>query len=261
MRVSGYNPQFSTLYLFTNGLTSNYNALQVKYQRQVAHGLQALASYTWSHSLDYGSYNAVYPYQYGNSDFDVRNNATAAISYKLPHSRSSSSWLRAISSNWGADGRFTARTGFPVFLNGNSYVDPTTRQTYYGGLNLIPNVPLFLYDSIYPGGKRINPAAFALPPTGQPGDAPRNFIRGFGAVQADVAARRFFQIHNSLRAQFRVEAFNVFNHPNFGTINTNYGNIQFGEATQILAQSLGTLSSIYQQGGPRSLQLSLKLTF
>lgn len=58
-----------------------------------------------------------------------------------------------------------------------------------------------------------------------------------------------------------MEAFNVLNHPNFGSINTTYGNAQFGEATQILAQSLGTLSPIYQQGGPRSLQLSLKLTF
>jgi hypothetical protein len=263
INVSQFNPQFTTLYLFKNGLTSNYNALQVKFQRQVARGLQALASYTWSHSLDYGSYNAVYPYQYGNSDFDVRNNATAAISYELPQPRSSSSLRRVLEDGWGMDGQFVARTGFPVFLNGNTTVDPATRQTYYGGLNLVPNVPLFIYGSrsTYPGGRRINPAAFSLPPRGQSGDAPRNFIRGFGAVQTDVAIRRSFPIHDSLRAQFRAEAFNVFNHPNFGSINTNYGNFQFGEATQILAESLGTLSPLYQQGGPRSLQLALKLMF
>jgi len=263
INVSQFNPKFTTLYLFKNGLTSNYNALQVKFQRQVARGLQALASYTWSHSLDYGSYNAVYPYQYGNSDFDVRSNATAAISYELPQPRPASSWLRAAADGWGLDGRFAARTGFPIFLNGSTTVDPVTRQTYYGGLNVIPNIPLFVYGpgSTYPGGRRINPAAFSLPPRGQAGNAPRNFIRGFGAVQTDVAIRRSFPIHDSLSVQFRAEAFNVFNHPNFGSINTNYGNIQFGKATQTLAQSLGTLSPLYQQGGPRSLQLALKLMF
>ncbi len=58
-----------------------------------------------------------------------------------------------------------------------------------------------------------------------------------------------------------VEAFNVLNHPNFGSINTTYGNLQFGQATAILSQSLGVLSPLYQMGGPRSLQLSLRLTF
>jgi hypothetical protein len=61
--------------------------------------------------------------------------------------------------------------------------------------------------------------------------------------------------------QFRAEAFNISNHPNFGVINTTFGNVQFGKATQILAQSIGTLSPLYQSGGPRSLQLSLKLTY
>jgi hypothetical protein len=222
MDVSAYNPNFSTIYEYKNGLTSSYNSLQVKYQRQVARGLQALASYTWSHSLDYGSFNALYPYTRGNSDFDVRHNATAALSYDLPAVRSSSSFLDIVTSNWGIDGRFTARTGFPVTLEGNSYVDPNTHQTYYGGLNLVPNVSLYLYGSrsLYPGGRRINPAAFTLPPTGQVGNAPRNFVNGFGSAQCDLAIRRSFPIHESLRLQFRAEAFNISNHPNFGEINT-----------------------------------------
>ncbi len=254
-----HNPHFTTLLIFNNGLSSSYNALQVKYQRQVAPGLQALASYTWSHSLDYGSYNAIYPYQRGNSDFDVRNNATGALSYDLP----SSSHLEWLTANWGIDGRITARSGFPITFNGSSYVDPATNQTYYGGLNLIPTVPLYLYGSrsTYPGGRRINPAAFSLPASGKVGDAPRNFARGFGEAQADLAIRRSFPIHDRLQMQFRAESFNVSNHPNFGAINNLYGNSQFGLATAILAQSLGTLSPLYQMGGPRSLQLTLKLTF
>jgi hypothetical protein len=263
MDVSAYNPNFSTLYEYKNGLTSSYNSLQLKYQRQVARGLQALASYTWSHSLDYGSYNALYPYQRGDSDFDVRHNVTAALSYDLPRAKLSSSVFVALLANWGIDGRFTARGGFPVTLEGNSYVDPTTHQTYYGSLNIVPTVPLYLYGSrsLYPGGRRINPAAFKLPATGQIGNAPRNFLVGFGAAQGDIAIRRSFPIHESLRAQFRAEAFNISNHPNFGVINSTFGNVQFGEATQILAQSIGTLSPLYQTGGPRSLQLTLKLMF
>jgi hypothetical protein len=263
INAAKYNPNFTTVYINKNGLTSTYNSLQAKFQRQIARGLQALGSYTWSHSLDYGSYNAVYPYQYGNSDFDVRSNATGALSYDLPQLQSAPHWFHTIAAGWSVDARFTARTGFPVFLNGNTTVDPTTQQTYYGGLNLVPNVPLLLYGSrsLYPGGRRINPAAFTRPAKGQAGNASRNFIRGFGASQADIALRRVFPIHDVLQGQLKMEAFNVLNHPNFGSINTTYGNVQFGEATQILAQSLGTLSPIYQQGGPRSLQLSLKLTF
>jgi hypothetical protein len=263
INAAAYNPQFTTLILFKNGLTSSYNALQVKYQRQVARGLQALASYTWSHSLDYGSYNTVYPYQRGNSDFDVRNNVTGALSYDLGSSSHLFSRLRWMTSNWGIDGRFTARSGFPVTLDGDSYVDPSTNQSYYGGLNLVPNVPLYLYGSrsTYPGGRRINPAAFILPASGQFGNAPRNFVRGLGEAQADVAIRRSFPIHDRFQAQFRAESFNVSNHPNFGEVNALYGNTQFGEATASLAQSLGTLSPLYQMGGPRSLQLTLKLTY
>ena len=77
----------------------------------------------------------------------------------------------------------------------------------------------------------------------------------------DLAIRREFPIYERLRLQFRAEAFNVFNHPNFGLINTTFGNAQFGRATRTLAQSLGTLDGLYQTGGPRSMQFAVKLVF
>jgi hypothetical protein len=157
------------------------------------------------------------------------------------------------------DGRFTARTGFPVTLNGNYVIDPATGQYETGGLNLEAGTLLYLHGSTYPGGRSINPAAFSLPASGQSGDAPRNFVRGFGAIQGDVAVRHSFPIHDRLRGQFRAEAFNIANHPNFGTIDGYYGDLQFGQATQTLSQSLGNLSPLYQMGGPRSLQLNLRL--
>lgn len=260
--VNKYNPQFTYLLLFRNGLTSNYNALQIKYQRQVRRGLQVLASYTWSHALDYGSYNAAFPYQYANSDLDVRHNATGGVSYDLPSGWAGSRWS-PVAKDWGIDGRVTARSGFPVTLNGSLLVDPSTNLNYYAGLNVDRTRPLYLFGSRsqYPGGRRINPAAFSTPASGQVGNAPRNFVNGFGATQIDVAVRRTFPIAERLHGQFRVEAFNIANRPNFGTINGTYGNAQFGQATATLSQSLGTLSPLYQTGGPRSLQLSLRLSF
>jgi len=260
LSVSKYNPNFSTLILFQNGLTSSYNSLQVKFQRQLARGLQTLASYSWSHALDFGSYNLELPYQHGNSDQDVRNNFTAAISYDLP-SPTHSRLLRLAIAQWGIDGRVTARSGFPITLNGDGFFDPATEEYYNQGLNLIPGVPVYQYGTQYPGKKSVNPAAFSSPSSGEYGNAPRNFVRGFGAEQTDIALRRQFPVFERLHGQFRVEAFNIFNHPSFGTIDPYFGQALFGQATSSLAHSLGVLSPLYQMGGPRSLQLNLKLTF
>jgi hypothetical protein len=276
------NPSLSDVFMTSNGLSSNYDSLQVQFQRNLSKGLQALASYTWSHSFDYGSYNFVRPYVRGSSDFDVRHNVSAALSYDPP-SPFENRFARVIFTNWGTDTRFTARTGFPITLNGNDVIDPLTGKVYSSGLNLVPGQPIYLNESqclqapptgfgeACPGGRSINPAAFAVPSSGY-GNAPRNFVRGFGVWQIDLAVRREFPIYEGLRLQFRAEAFNVFNHPNFGMINANYcspdpssPNFQpactFGQATSTLANSLGTLSSIYQMGGPRSMQFALKFIF
>jgi hypothetical protein len=76
-----------------------------------------------------------------------------------------------------------------------------------------------------------------------------------------VAARRDFPINEKMKVQFRAEAFNVFNHPNFGFINPTFGTPTFGQATSTLNNSPGVLSSLYQMGGPRSMQFALKLAF
>jgi len=281
--VQPFNPNFGSIIFSETGLTSDYDALQVQFQRRLTQGLQALASYTWGHAIDFGSQDASLPYLRGSADFDVRNNFTSALSYDVPgatHGR----LARMISEHWGVDDRFTIRSAFPVTLAGAGVVDPATGRVYESGLNVVPDQPLYVYGSqcatIYasgrgcPAGRAINPNAFALPagctpfscpPGVAPGDAPRNFVRGFGAWQMDIALRREFPIHERLKLQFRAEAFNVFNHPNFGTVNPTFCSAgpgcTFGQATATLAQSLGTLSPLYQMGGPRSAQFALKIIF
>lgn len=124
-----------------------------------------------------------------------------------------------------------------------------------------------LYGSPYPGGKAFNPAAFAAPPTGQQGDFGRNALRGFGAWQTDFAFQRQFRLTEKMGLRFRGEFFNLFNHPNFGPPGNNLTDPLFGRSTQMLASSLGSgganggFNPLYQIGGPRSIQLALKLVF
>lgn len=63
------------------------------------------------------------------------------------------------------------------------------------------------------------------------------------------------------KLQARVDAFNVFNHPNFNNPSGNLRDPNFGQATQILASGLGGLSALYQVGGPRSLEIALKILY
>jgi hypothetical protein len=258
--LSTLNPNFGAVLFFNSGVTSNYQALQTQFQRSVRRGIQAIASYTWSHSIDFGSNDYVLPVTRGNSDFDVRNNFQAGLSWELPKA-AGNGVTRVLLQDWGLDARFLARTGFPVTLGGNYITDPVTGSQYYGNVNIVPNQPIYLHGSQYPGGRRINPAAFTLPKGGESGDATRNFVRGFGATQINLAARREFRLHDGPVIQLRAETFNILNHPNFGLIPSSITNAQFGEATQMLNHSLGTVSSLYQQGGPRSMQFALRFRF
>jgi hypothetical protein len=268
------NPNATFFFFVQNGLKSDYSALQAQFRRRLSRGLTALASYTWSHCLDYGSSNLLFGYQRGNCDFDVRHNFSAAFSYDLPdvgHNK----FVNAVLHHWGLDDRFTARTAFPVTLRGRGLRLPNG-QRYDAGLSFVPGQPVYLYGSNCasvlqglgdlaagqgcPGDRAINPQAFTRVRSGL-GNTPRNFARGFGAWQMDLAVRRDFPIYERLKLQFRAEAFNVFNHPNFGTVDPFLFDSTFGQATSTLANSLGVLSPLYQMGGPRSMQFALKLVF
>ena len=284
LRLENVNDPTTNTNLFfsiENALTSDYDSLQVQFRRRLSQGLTAIGSYTWSHCVDYGSQNYAFGYQRGNCDFDLRHNFSGVFSYDLPNV-GQNGFANALLHHWGLDDRFTERTAFPITLYGNLFVDPLTDKTTYAGADLVPNQPLYLYGANCaavlqglkdlspgqgcPGGRAINPQAFTPPPAanGIPtrlGTTPRNFLRGFGAWQMDLAVRREFPIRENVKLQFRAEAFNVFNHPNFGIVNSSVGQPTFGQATATLAQSLGVLSPLYQIGGPRSMQFALKLVF
>jgi len=124
-------------------------------------------------------------------------------------------------------------------------------------------VPVWLYGPQYPGGKALNLFAFAAPLTPGQGTLGRNAFRGFGFTQMDFSIARRFALKDRLKLQFRLDFFNIFNHPNFANPDNDIddGPLFFGLSSQMLNQSLGGLNALYQIGGPRSLQASLKLIF
>jgi len=264
--VAAQNPAFSDVFYFPGGITSSYQAMQIKFQRSLARGVEALASYTWAHAFDYGSTDPAYPLVYGTSDLDVRQNLEAAASWTLP--RAGGNFLiRKLVGNWAVDGRLIARTGFPVNLAGNFFFDPITGNPYYSGVDLISNRPLYLRAPGYPGNRVFNGGAngtnpaFSLPEGTAQGDAPRNLLRGFSAVQMNLAGRREFALREHLHMQIQGEVFNLLNHPNFGYIDPYLTDATFGQATKMLNESFGGTGSLYQQGGPRSTQFSVRLVF
>jgi hypothetical protein len=269
------NPDFEYVNVTSNTATSDYNALQLKFQRRLSHGLQALASYTFSHSIDIASTDAAFNYlstpsfianpniDRGNSDFDIRHSFTAGVTYALP-SPEWNRFARATLSGWSVDAFVLARSAPPVNVLEAPFFAAGT--AIYPRPNVVPGVPQVLYGSQYPGGKIFNSAAFTPAAVGQQGDFGRNVLRGFGATQADVAFQRQFRFTEQLTLRFRAEFFNIFNHPNFGPPNNSLTSPLFGYSTQTLASSLSGqdgagFNPLYQIGGPRSIQLALKLAF
>jgi hypothetical protein len=228
-------------------------------------------SYTWAHSIDDLSNGqpydtAVLPYQsyvdpraWGSSDFDIRQSLNGSIIAALPspHNGIAAVLFR----NWTANSIFFARSALPADLYiGSPYIRP----------NLVPGEPLYLYGPEYPGGKSFNLAAFAAPPGALTtaevqGDLGRNVLRGLCAWQIAFALHREFPLREGVSLQFRAEAFNLLNHPNFAnpSDSDNPGVLtvapgpQWGAATQTLANGLspsgvvGQLSPLFQIGGPR----------
>ncbi len=90
----------------------------------------------------------------------------------------------------------------------------------------------------------------------------RNVLSGFPLRQADVSLRRRFALGERLSADFRADAFNITNTPNFASPVGVLANRNFGLSTQVFATaSTGGLNPLFQAGGPRSIQLSLEIHY
>jgi hypothetical protein len=259
------NPNFLTDNFVRNILSSDYHALEVQFRRRLARGLQALGSYVWSHAIDDASDDTSTTLRRGDADMDRRQAFKAAVSYDLPTVASRRA-LSTVLSHWALDGLISAVTGPPQGFTLATSLGPDGTPIYRT-LDLVFGVPIYIDDPHSPGGRRINGAAFASAPSNQIGTLGRNALRGPPLNQTDLSLRREFVVKERLRLQARLDAFNLLNHPNFGLFNLGVSRTaaNFGQASSMygrgLASGAGGFSPLYQIGGPRTLQLSLKLVF
>lgn len=297
------NANYNDADVIGNTASSNYNALQVQFKRRLSHGFQALASYTWSHSLDDASSGfgnsintnsdnsgGAASNNYGPSDFDIRHVFSAALTYDVPVQRVHG-FAKLILEGWSTENIIQAHSATPVNVFNGSFFELGPGYVLNVRPDAVPGQPFYLsgsqcsvlYHSQCPGGRGFNPAAFTNPPTTPSGCNPlvdfpctparqgnlgRNALRAFNMAQWDFAVHRNFPIHEILKLQFRAELFNVLNRPNFGPPDGDLIDSTFGVTTQMLGTSLangnvggGALSPLYQVGGPRSIQLALRLSF
>jgi len=289
-----YTSAYDLSILTTNGAASDYDALQVQFRKRLSSRLQMQLSYTWSHSIDTassdfgggGGFATLYTGgQRGDSDYDIRHYFTAAGTYELPAPKAA--LLRPILNNWFVDFNVLVRTGLPFDVEGvstcTSTGTATTTTTSSGtttttctntgsntGLFALvrPSLngdPIWVSNANVPGGTQLNPNAFVIPTGYAQGNLGRNTLRGFGAYQADLSLRRVIPITESVRLNLGLNAFNAFNHPNFANptpeLGANLASPEFGIVTQMLNSGVGGVNTLYQPGGPRSMELFVRLQF
>lgn len=284
---------------FGNDASSHYSALQVKVEKRFAQGLQFLGHYTYSHAYNYdSSYYSVNPkFAYGPDDFSRNHVFVLSTVYELPVGRGKKfmsdasralnllvgGWQISNTTNWSGGLPFTPSIGECGQISDAGPCRPDLRpgQSFNTGLhrdasgNLTWFTPVGSLSQASPEvisatditGTSDNclvarPTAgpFALPACGSIGNAKRNSLRGPHAFFSDMSLAKNFNITEKYRAQFRFDAYNVFNHPVLG-----FGSTQGN--TCIDCGGGGVISAIEADASPnapngmRQLQFGLRFTF
>ena len=245
-------------YLKTNG-NSNYNSFELTV-RHVSGRAQFLAGYTYSKSLDFASSlsDQLNPYNlrqtYAQSAFDIRHNFVTSVNYHLPVEALARS-INRLTEGWIVSGIARFNTGFPVTMANSS--DNSLYGTQPDGVNPfgvdLPQVqpgPLQLNHNPRNGNAYFNTSLFSLQPLGQPGNAARRYFPGPGIDNFDLALQKYVPLKDQVRLEFRIEAFNAFNHAQFFGPNAVNGDVN--------SSAFGQISSA---DAPRLVQAAIKLSF
>jgi hypothetical protein len=259
---------------FNHGST---NAFQTSLQRNVSKDLSLSANYEWSHSIDNGGLgggeadapqNIACPRcERASSDQDMRSYFSASTIWQLPIGRgrrflnSGSRTADLFLGGWQLSGIGSARSGLPLNVTLSRSASALPDQLNKNQRpNLIPGA------SLYPVNKSpqnwLNYAAFTTPANGTWGDLGRNAVRGPRHWQIDPALSKRFPITERVGTTFRAEAFNVFNHAQYGKPSVNWA----PAGTVPNPNNYGVITKAYNtntagSGGPRDLQFSLKVDF
>ena len=252
-----FGPAFGSVELQRTIANGGYNALEATVNHR-AHGLELLASYTYSKSIDQsgGLPEPVNPVNAslsrGLSAFDMRQNFVTSFHYAVPRI-GSARWVRGVTSGWDVAGIARMTTGLPVTLVNNN--DTSLLGTIPNGINNngvdTPEWSGALHLNMNPraGTQVFDASQFALPALGTMGNARRRFFSGPGMENVDATVSRTFLVKDDRALELRAEAFNVVNHAQFFGAAAVEGNISsgsFGQAVSAMAPRLMQLAVRYR---------------
>jgi hypothetical protein len=259
--------QFDDINLIESRGNSNYHSLQVRLQQRLTRGLALLSSYTYAKSIDDASNfftsagDPNFPQdsrnlrlERGRSNFDVRHRLSTSFSYELPFGRGrrflgDDGFVTKLVSGLQFNGIVTLQSGRPFTVALLSDIDNsnTGRSSLGFGANDRPNVVGDPTAGNRTPERWFNPAAFAFPAFGTFGNAGRNILDGPGYRNINASLIKNTPLSERVNLQLRLEAFNLFNHPNFNLPDNFLGSPTFGR--------------ILSAGDPRHLQFGAKLLF
>jgi hypothetical protein len=288
----GSAAQFSENTFYSNGGFSTYHGLLFTLSKNASHGLHYDFNYTYSHSIDNVSFFAnsagdtgiggiglvcdyVRPRECrASSDFDVRHYINSDATYELPFGKGKAFGgtapvlLNEFIGGWSLSGLASFHTGFPWSDDANAFVASYSNDA--PGLIIGPRKYLATSIDKLPGGGVSNFASQANAQAAFEGPigfsiGPRNALRGAHFFNLDTGLGKTFPITSErVNLNFRADAFNVLNHPNFdlpsenvynGLDEQDFTNSTFGQISYTVVPP-GNLNN-----GARVLQLSLRLEF
>jgi hypothetical protein len=268
-------------YLASEGV-SNYNALQTSFQRRFTKGLAFDANYTWAKALsditgfseqgDQGWSNAlptnIRATEYGIAEDDIQNRFALSLNYELQYGKSFTGIKKAFLSGWDANTIAVWQSGKPFsIINSGSNQDQAIEADgllhgygnravpQNGGGNDRPDTikdPRLGHHTL---SEFFDTTAFAPQPLGTIGNTQRNSLFGPHFRHVDLSLFKNFPVTERVNLQFRAEAFNISNTPNFFIANNNSGNQSFGNA------AFGSISATDPNYTPRQYQFVLKVQF
>jgi hypothetical protein len=263
----------------TNEGTSQYDSMQVSYNQRGWHGLDTQYNLTWSKCFDLNSVNrggqGDYPqinndnpvgstalahpnFQDGHGlcDHDVRLNFNVSGVYELPGIPHLSKWA---GKGWQLSTIFTALRGHPFSVFKNGGTDPSgqglTGSAIRGDFGGGP----ITYHTRNPDAYLV--ANFVTPDPGTVGNTPRNFLISPGLAQWDLTLAKNTKINEKLTVELRWEVYNVLNRANFSRFSFDNGINDGGFGTLAETPDVAAGNPVIAQGGPRNMNLALKIKF
>ena len=238
---------------------TNYNGLQVKFDRRFSEGLLVTTAYTFSKGINYTDDQgglfipAVPSLNRGRAGYDRTHTFVQSYIYELPFGPTKR-WLQSgigrwVLGDWQLNGIFSAYSGLPLDFQ----ISATTLNAPGNGNR--PNLTgdFTVLGDIGPGVKWFDTAPFSPPAANTYGKIGRNVFSGPGFANLDLSFFRKFRLTERVGGEFRFETFNFTNTPQFNRPGSVLGNADFGQVTGTLGDAVGL--------GPRRIQLGLKLTF